>query len=132
METQETRPGIIWSELMSRDPETSAKFYEEVVGLACVSAGEGADNYWILLADGQPVGGMTGRHPGTDVWPSGGPGGHWVGYFATDDVETAALRAEESGGSVLVGPLDIAGVGTVAVLRDPDEAVFGLFRPSEG
>lgn len=131
METQVTHTGIIWSELMSRDPEASAKFYEEVVGLASVPAGEGADNYWILLADGRPVGGMTGRHPGTDVWPSGGPAGHWVGYFSTDDVETAASRAEEFGGSVLVGPLDIAGVGTVAVVRDPDEAVFGLFRPSE-
>ena len=117
---------------MSRDPETSAKFYEGVVGLASVPAGEGADNYWILLADGQPIGGMTGQPAGTDVWPSGGPGGHWVGYFATDDVETAALKAEGLGGSVLVGPLDIEGVGTVAVVRDPDEAVFGLFRPSEG
>lgn len=132
METQGTHTGIIWSELMSRDPEASAKFYEEVVGLAAVPADEGADNYWILLADGQPIGGMTGQHAGTEVWPSGGPGGHWVGYFSTDDVEAASTKAEGLGGNVLVGPLDIAGVGTVAVVRDPDEAVFGLFRPSEG
>ena len=129
METQATRSRIIWSELMSRDLDTSARFYEEVVGLTSVPAG---DNYRILLADGQPVGGMTGRDAGTDVWPSGGPGGHWVGYFFTDDVEAAASRAEGLGGSVLVGPLDIPGVGTAAVVRDSDEAVFGLFRPSEG
>jgi predicted enzyme related to lactoylglutathione lyase len=114
---------------MSRDPETSAKFYEDVAGITAVPAGEGSDNYWILLAGGQPIGGLTGRHEGTDVWPSGGPQGHWVGYFSTNDVEGAAARAEALGGSVLVGPLDIPGVGTVAVVRDPDEAVFGLFRP---
>jgi predicted enzyme related to lactoylglutathione lyase len=130
MEPQATHPGIIWSELMSRDPAKSARFYEEVVGLAAVPAGEGADNYWILLADGQPVGGLTGRPADTDVWPSGGPSGHWIGYFSTANVEAASSKAEGLGATVLVGPLDIPGVGTVAVVRDPDQAVFGLFRPS--
>jgi predicted enzyme related to lactoylglutathione lyase len=129
MEPEAPPSGIIWSELMSRDPERSAKFYADVAGLSAVPAGEGNDNYWILLAGDKPVGGMTGRPPGTEVWPSGGPGGHWVGYFSTDDVEAAAARAKTLGGSLLVGPLDLPGVGTVAVVRDPDEAVFGLFRP---
>jgi predicted enzyme related to lactoylglutathione lyase len=31
---------------------------------------------------------------------------------------------------VLLEPLDVPGTGRVAVLRDPDEATFGLFQPS--
>jgi predicted enzyme related to lactoylglutathione lyase len=34
------------------------------------------------------------------------------------------------GGQKLVGPLDIPGVGRVAVMRDPDGATFGLFAPA--
>ena len=60
MEPQAAPSGIIWSELMSRDPETSAKFYEDVAGITAVPAGEGSDNYWVLLAGGQPIGGLFG------------------------------------------------------------------------
>jgi predicted enzyme related to lactoylglutathione lyase len=130
MEQNTSGMGIIWSELMSRDPQSSAGFYEEVARLTVVPAGEGADNYWVLLADGQPVGGMTGNHPGTGLWPSGGPEGHWVGYFASDDVDSASDKAVALGGERLVGPLDLPNVGRVVVLRDPDGATFGLFDPA--
>jgi predicted enzyme related to lactoylglutathione lyase len=122
--------GFIWHELMSRDPDSSERFYESVAGLRVQQLGEGPGAYRFLLAGDRAVGGLTGPRPDSDVWPSGGPGGHWVAYFASDDVDAAARRAEALGGSVLLGPLDIPGTGRVAVLRDPDEAVFGLYQPS--
>jgi predicted enzyme related to lactoylglutathione lyase len=121
---------FIWHELMSRDPEASERFYRSVVGLTVQTLGDGPEAYRLLVANGQPIGGLTGRRPDSDVWPSGGPAGHWVGYLGTDDVDAAARRAEELGGTILLGPLDIPGTGRVAVLRDPDEATFGLFQPS--
>lgn len=119
---------VIWSELMSRDVESSERFYQEVLGLSVVEPGQ--DGYRLLMADGVPIGGLTGPRPDSDVWPSGGPSGHWVAYFESSDIAAAAARAEELGGSVLLGPLDIPGTGTVAVVRDHDGAVFGLFKPS--
>ncbi|HET9520199.1 MAG TPA: VOC family protein [Candidatus Limnocylindrales bacterium] len=121
---------IIWHELMSRDPDASERFYGDVVGLSVVPAGDGPEAYRMLVADGRPIGGVTGPRPGTDVWPSGGPAGHWVGYFESADVDAAAAKAQELGGDVRLGPLDIPGVGRVAVLRDPDGATFGLFDPA--
>ena len=127
-----TRPSgaFIWHELMSRDPEASERFYGAVVGLAVVPAGEGPEAYRMLVADGRPIGGLTGPEPGGGVWPSGGPAGHWVGYLESADVDAAAVKARELGGEVRLGPLDIPGVGRVAVLRDPDGATFGLFHPA--
>lgn len=121
---------FIWHELMSRDPDSSERFYESVAGLHVQRLGDGPNAYRLLLAGDRPVGGLTGPRPDSDVWPSGGPAGHWVGYFASDDVDAAVRRAEALGGTVLLGPLDIPGTGRVAVLRDPDEATFGLFHPS--
>lgn len=121
---------VIWSELMSSDPDASADFYREVVGLSVVTIGEGSETYRMFVSQGTPIGGLTGPPPDSDIWPSGGPGGHWVGYFACDDVARAAEATTRLGGSVLLGPLDLSGTGTVAVLRDPHGATFGVFDPS--
>lgn len=128
MGTQEN--AFIWHELMSRDPEASERFYRDVAGLEVQTIGEGNETYRLLIADGRPIGGLTGPREGSDVWPSGGPAGHWVGYLATDDVEAATARATALGAELLVGPLDIPGTGRVAVLKDHDEAPFGLFKPA--
>src|SRR5215211_4047800 len=77
---------------MSRDPKASEEFYREVVGLTVETVGEGSNAYHLLVAGGRPIGGLTGPKEGSDVWPSGGPAGHWVGYLATDDVDAAAER----------------------------------------
>ena len=130
MESSET--GVIWSELMSRDPDASARFYEEVVGLSVVATGQGEDVYRMFVSEGRPIGGLTGPQPDSDTWPSGGPTGHWVGYFASKDVPAAVETTQRLGGLVLLGPLDLPGTGTVAVLRDPDGATFGVFDPRQG
>lgn len=123
---------FIWHELMSRDPDASEHFYASVAGLRVQRLGEGPDAYRLLVAGDQPIGGLTGPRSDSDTWPSGGPAGHWVGYVATADVDLATRRAEQLGGQVLLGPLDIPGTGRVAVLRDPDEATFGLYQPAAG
>ncbi len=129
MDTKATQ-AFIWHELMSRDPDGSERFYQAVAGLRVRRLGDEPGAYRLLLAGDRPIGGLTGRRPDSDVWPSGGPAGHWVGYLASNDVDAAVRRAEALGGSVVLGPLDIPGTGRVAVLRDPDEAAFGLFQPS--
>lgn len=130
--TTTTDAGFTWHELMSRDPTASERFYGEVAGLTVRPMGDGPDAYRLLIADGRPIGGLAGPRPDGDTWPSGGPAGHWVGYLGTSDVDAAVRKAEELGGTVLLGPLDVPGTGRVAVLRDPDEATFGLFQPVDG
>jgi predicted enzyme related to lactoylglutathione lyase len=84
----------------------------------------------MLLAAGVPVGGLVGPRPEGPDWPSGGPQPHWVAYFGTDDVDTAARTAEQLGGTVLVAPVDVPGFGRASVLRDPQGGVFGVFAPA--
>ena len=40
-------------------------------------------------------------------------------------------KTKERGGSVEVGPMDIPGVGRMAVCKDPTGAVFSLFKGTE-
>jgi len=44
------------------------------------------------------------------------------------DVDTTIREAEKLGGAVLVPPMDVDGVGRMAVLRDPQGASFSVIR----
>jgi len=53
----------------------------------------------------------------------------WTVSFQSTDVEQTAARAREAGAALVMGPTTSPGVGTWAVLRDPQGATFGLLHP---
>jgi predicted enzyme related to lactoylglutathione lyase len=118
--------GFVWHELMSTDPKQSEEFYRRVGGLSVTPLGKGPGAYLMLVVGDQPVGGVAGRRPDQEGWPSGGPEAHWIAYIGTDDVDKAARTAEELGGEVLLPPTDVPGTGRAAVLGDPQGAAFGV------
>jgi hypothetical protein len=54
---------------------------------------------------------------------------HWLTYFHVPDVDTAAAKAQELGGTIVEAPRDVADKGRAATLRDPEGAVFALWQP---
>jgi predicted enzyme related to lactoylglutathione lyase len=118
------RTGFIWHELMTTDTEGAERFYREVTGLTTTPG-----PYQMLMAGGQPVGGLVGPTPEGPVWPSGGPEPHWIAYIGVEDVDAAIQKAAELGGQVFLPPVDIPDFGRVAGLRDPQGAAFGVFAP---
>jgi uncharacterized protein len=114
-------PGALsWNELGSPDLEGSAKFYGDLVGWTTTPM-EGSDPPYLVIstADGHTNGGM--RPP----QPPGAPP-FWLVYFATADIERSVARAGELGGNVLLPPTDI-GIAKIAVVQDPQGAVFALY-----
>jgi len=54
---------------------------------------------------------------------------HWHVYFAVEDADATAAKATELGGSVMVAPFDTP-VGRIAILTDPQGAVFSVLKPA--
>jgi hypothetical protein len=48
-------------------------------------------------------------------------------YFGTDDADATAAKAAELGGSIVVPPFDTP-VGRIAVLSDPQGAMFSVIK----
>jgi predicted enzyme related to lactoylglutathione lyase len=114
-------PGALaWNELGSPDPDASAKFYGDLLGWTTTPM-EGADPPYLVVlnADGHSNGGI--RPPA----PPGTPP-FWLVYFATADIEAGVTKVGELGGTVLVPPTDI-GIAKIAVVQDPQGAVFALY-----
>ena len=51
---------------------------------------------------------------------------HWNVYFNVEDVDATVAKALELGGQVVAPAFDVPGVGRMAVLADPQGAMFNL------
>jgi predicted enzyme related to lactoylglutathione lyase len=123
-------PGAMtWNELATRQPEAAKGFYEPVFGWRAepfeMEGGAGADYALWMLGDA----GVAGMIRMTEEWPPEVPP-HWMVYFAVEDADETAQRAEEHGGKVSIRPTDIP-LGRFAVLNDPHGAVFSIIRLNE-
>jgi len=122
-------PGTLaWNELNTRDVEGAKAFYGAVFGWGFdeVKMGEN-ESYTTITLNGNPVGGIL------DMDERSVPGeipAHWLAYFATEDADATVAQATESGGSLMMGPIDLP-VGRFAILVDPHGAAFAVIALSE-
>jgi predicted enzyme related to lactoylglutathione lyase len=52
---------------------------------------------------------------------------HWLPYFAVEDVDTTVAAAARAGASVQTKPISVPDGPRIAVLKDPQGAVFGVY-----
>jgi predicted enzyme related to lactoylglutathione lyase len=115
-------PGsFCWLELNSRDISSDKLFYWTVFGW---DPSESVVPGYTEFKQGDSViaGGMGLHNTITDDTPS-----HWLVYFGVADVDAAAAKVTELGGTVTNPPEDIPGdIGRFAIARDPQGGAFGL------
>ncbi|MEU3661806.1 VOC family protein [Streptomyces sp. NPDC032940] len=118
-------PGSLgWVELLTREPRRAAGFYTTVFGWSVTASARYPQ--WSL--DGADFGGMVTMD---EKFPHEVPA-HWLPYFAVADVDTAAAGTTDGGGTVLMEPTSLPDGPRIAVLRDPQGAMFGVYRAGDG
>jgi uncharacterized protein len=109
------------NQLNTTDPQRAAAFYTEVFGWEISSVGTEEQPYWGIRNGSALNGGMMPLPPET------GPP-HWLVYFTSVDVDTAAETVKELGGQVPVPPMPVPPSGRITVAVDPQGAAFALFQ----
>jgi predicted enzyme related to lactoylglutathione lyase len=113
-------PGTVtWNELITDNP-AAVPFYEQVLGVTTTTMEMGEDKYTMFQVGGKEVAGSM--RPQMAGVPN-----HWQVYFAVADADAAAAKIKQLGGSVMVEPFDTP-IGKMAVVADPQGAVFSLFQ----
>jgi predicted enzyme related to lactoylglutathione lyase len=117
-------PGCMtWNELQTRDPRATAAFYAELFGWDMEPQEDGGELAYVIIKNADRANGgimpMTEQHG--DV-PS-----YWLAYFTVTSADDAVEKAQELGGTVLAGPME-PGAGRIAVLADPQGAVFAVYE----
>ncbi len=117
----------IWYELMTKDPAAARRFYSEVIGWKIDEvppAGSDMDYRMISAGDGL-VGGVLTL---TDEMCRQGAAACWLMYLGVDDVDACVESVTAAGGQVLMPAFDIAQVGRIAMVSDPQGAPFYVMR----
>ncbi len=118
-------PGALcWNELHTRDAEAAKAFYGELPGWSFTPEEQ---SYSMIQNKGRMNGGIfTMDDEMSAVMPP-----MWMPYFSVADIEAAAERVVELGGSVLMGPHEAGRWGTLVLFADPQGAQSFLIQLRE-
>lgn len=121
---------FIWYELLTNDATAAKAYYDAVVGWNVDAAGQtmpdGGTYRMINRTDGKPAGGLMEL---TDAMREGGARPGWLTYIQTPDVDASASAIVEHGGAIHMDAMDMPGVGRMAMVADPQGAMFYLMAP---
>jgi predicted enzyme related to lactoylglutathione lyase len=110
---------VVHFEIGGKNAERTRAFYSELFGWDI-----GTDEAGYRLVDTRSDIGIRG---GMMLTPPEVPP-YLTVYVAVDDLAKYLKRAEELGGSTVLGPMPVRGIGAFAMLGDPDGNIVGLFR----
>ncbi len=117
---------FLWYECLTGDKDAAVDYYTKLVGWGTAIFEGGDEPYTMWTAGETPVGGVM---PLPEEARADGASPFWLPYVSTPDTNGTAEKVKQLGGSVLHGPMTVPTVGDMAVLRDPQGAVFACYTP---
>ena len=113
-----------WHELVTTNADAALDFYKNLFGWEVkgnFDMGGDAGLYQMFGRDRFTYGGVMNKAGDTPANP------YWLHYVAVaDSADAAAERAKEAGATLLSGPMEVPGGDRIAVLTDPQGAVFAV------
>jgi uncharacterized protein len=114
-----------WIDLLTSDAGRARDFYNEILGWSAGEPSEQFGGYFMFMQDGVPMAGCM-------QFATGAPGmegpDQWGVYLSSDDTKATVEKAVAAGGSLRVGPMDIADLGTEAIVADNAGARIGAWQ----
>jgi len=109
-----------WFELMTKDVAQAGSYYGNLFGWDRETH-QMPMTYTVFKAGDREIAGMMSMdHIPAEVPP------HWLIYFSVTDTDAIVASAKALGAGVMAEPMDIEGVGRLAVLTDPQGAFFAV------
>lgn len=128
-------PGTFsWTDLTTTDQDSAKSFYAEVFGWEAedlpVPAEDGGEGmvYSMQKKNGKRVAAISVQ---PQMQRDAGVPPMWNSYVTVESADDAASKAEELGATVHAPPFDVMDAGRMAVIQDPQGAVFEVWQPKD-
>jgi len=112
-----------WLDLGVRDAAAAKAFYGSVFGWTFQPFGSGEEEYGFFQSGGKTVAALGPLEEGARS--------AWMIYFSTPDVDAAAAKVRNAGGTVRVDPFDVGDAGRMAQFSDPQGGQFAALQPGK-
>lgn len=113
---------VVWHDLVTPDIAQSQQFYSAVFGWQYKTVN---DDYALVMINGDLIAGMAQLDNKNNA-------SHWLTLLSVDDIDNATAKASAAGAKILIDKATIEGRGDVAVLSDPQGAVFSIIDTVNG
>ncbi|WP_287242074.1 VOC family protein [Pseudoalteromonas sp.] len=113
---------VVWHDLITPNLAQSQAFYASVFGWQFQAVN---DSYTLASLDGKLIAGMAELDNKQNA-------SHWLSLISSKNIAGVSEKTIKAGGKVLVSSTEIKGRGTIAVLEDPQGAVFSLINTVNG
>jgi uncharacterized protein len=116
-----------WIDLTTSDSDASRTFYESLLGWTSESSGPEFGGYVNFSLGGTVVAGCMDKAG----MPDGGIGmpDAWSVYLCVEDAAATAEAVTANGGTVVIPPMEVPGLGIMGFLTDPTGAFVGFWQP---
>jgi uncharacterized protein len=127
--TQHAPGTFSWTDLTTTDQDAAKAFYAALFGweIEDLPVGEGVV-YSMANVGGKSVAAIS---PQPQMLRDAGAPPTWNSYVTVADVDATAARAQELGANLLSPPFDVMTAGRMAVVQDPQGAVFMIWQPRD-
>jgi predicted enzyme related to lactoylglutathione lyase len=125
MDVYKTHGAFSWSELMTGDPAAAAAFYGPLFGWRVETMDMGTGPYHVVKVGDTAVAGIMKTPADAGPVPPA-----WGCYVTVDDTDATVAQAVALGGRLVAPAMDIPGVGSMAVIADPQGAVISVMQYS--
>jgi hypothetical protein len=113
-----------WHELMTTDYRGAFEFYRQLFGWDKQSEMESPDGPYLMYGkEGKMYGGIYNRPARVGNVPP-----NWMFYVNVKDVNRAVDSAKRGGGTLAMGPMEVPGGDRVAMMKDPQGAMFAVHQ----
>ncbi len=119
---------FVWYDLITDDVAAVKVFYGGLFGWEFDDIETEKDNFTLASHRGVPIAGIVYLEREDPAVSQS----QWVSSVSVPDVDRAAEYVKEQGGELHWGPKDVPDRGRVAIVSDPQGALFALVRASGG
>lgn len=119
---------FVWFDLFTNDLKSVSHFYEELFGWSFYDVVSGEKSVKTIVRDGVPIANAINIIPQEHNMNES----RWLSYMSVEDVDRASMLVEKNNGSIYMRPKDLSQRGRVAVVQDPEGALFAIVTTSGG